>query len=632
MTANKALRRTVKAVADWIVAALALYVAISLRFDGSPPPEFGAVFLPKIVAVATIKFGILLTLGEYFRIWRYVSIGEALLLGAGSVCGIVVLVVTRALGWIVLPYSVIVIDSVLSLLAFGSLRFARRLQVSTQGRTRRKGDKIPKRTLVLGAGDRGNALLTDLLRRRSNEWKIVGLLDDDPAKHGETLHGVPVLGSTAQLEATVRKQGAEHVIIAMPQAPKIVLRELISRAQSLGVTVQAVPALDRLLRDPAGRGPTVSVTLSDVQDSAEVKRSLLPKITRNGADQTILVTGGAGYIGVHLVRRLLDRGYRVRVLDNFTYGDEGISHLRGNPRLQLCHGDISSVRDVVSAVKDVDSVIALAAIVGDPACGLDAEETLNLNYESTKILVESCNFYGVDRLVFASSCSVYGAAQSELLTEESPLNPVSLYARTRILSEEVIRERCGDVTTVTLRLATVFGLSPRMRFDLVANTLTARAIVDRRIQIFGGDQWRPFVHCQDVAEAFATAATAPRDLVRNETFNVGSTNMNYTLSELGDIVAKIVGDDVQVDHGEFVEDRRNYRVSFDKIERTLGWSPSYTLESGIREMVDAIKSSVVLQDYNQARYSNLKHLTNRLTPSGNLQLVSDKPLARTASL
>jgi len=330
----------------------------------------------------------------------------------------------------------------------------------------------------------------------------------------------------------------------------------------------------------------------------------------------VLVTGGAGYIGVHLVRKLLNRGLRVRVLDNFTYGDEGIAMLRSHPRFEMRVGDISSVRDVVSAVKDVDTVIALAAIVGDPACGLNAEETLNLNYESTKLLAEACNFYGVERLVFASSCSVYGAAQDDLLTETSRLNPVSLYARTRILSEEVLTERCGDTMPVILRLATVFGLSPRMRFDLVVNTLTVRAFVDRKIQIFGGDQWRPFVHCQDVAEAFAAAAVAPKDLVGGEVFNVGSTRMNYTLEDVGSIVARVVGPDVEVDTGEFNEDRRNYRVSFDKIESALGFRTEYSLESGIEEMVQAIEASSTLRDYHQARYSNLKHLKEKF--DGNL--------------
>jgi len=278
-------------------------------------------------------------------------------------------------------------------------------------------------------------------------------------------------------------------------------------------------------------------------------------------------------------------------------------------------------------VKDVDAVIALAAIVGDPACGLNAEETLNLNYESTKILAEACNFYGVERLVFASSCSVYGAAQNDLLTEQSPLNPVSLYARTRILSEDVLRERCGDTIPVILRLATVFGLSPRMRFDLVVNTLTVRALVDRHIQIYGGDQWRPFVHCQDVAEAFVLAALAPSMLIRGEVFNVGTTAMNYTLEDVGNIVARVVGPDVQVDAGEFNEDRRNYRVAFEKIERALGFKPEYSLEAGILEMVQAIQESSHLRDYQQARFSNLKHLQDRFnnTPVHGLRVATGSP-------
>jgi len=193
---------------------------------------------------------------------------------------------------------------------------------------------------------------------------------------------------------------------------------------------------------------------------------------------------------------------------------------------------------------------------------------------------------------------------------------VSLYARTRIMSEEIVFNRAGDVVPVVLRLSTVFGLSRRMRYDLVVNLLTARALVNRRIQIFGGDQWRPFVHCRDAARAFVHAVRAPAPVVRGRTFNVGSNNMNFTIRAVGDIVAEEVGGEVEVDAQPNVDDMRNYRVRFDLIEDTLGFRPEYDLRRGIREMIDAIDVTPVLRDYDRAAYSNLKFLKDRFESAG----------------
>jgi nucleoside-diphosphate-sugar epimerase len=447
----------------------------------------------------------------------------------------------------------------------------------------------------------------------------VGFLDDDPAKFGKQIHGYRVIGATPSLERIVSAHNVEQIVIAMPSAESAVIHNMVGRAEGLGIKVRVVPGINEMptASREGGDGAIVPperiipvFKLADLQDSIEVKKSLLSDMDSEARARRILVTGGAGYIGSFLVRRLLDQGYMVRVLDNFTFGDTALAPLYGHPRLEVVRGDISSIRDVVSAVKDVGSVVALAAIVGDPACGLDAEETLTLNFESTKVLTEACNFYGVDRLVFASSCSVYGASDG-LLTETSPLNPVSLYARTRIMSENVIFDRCGDVTPVVLRLATVFGLSPRMRFDLVVNTLTVRGVIDGSFQVFAGNQWRPFVHCQDAAEAFCLAVTAPKDSVAGQIFNVGSNDMNFTISQVGDIVASELRD-VEVENIGEIDDPRNYRVSFDKIHRALGFDPQHDLRAGIREMANAIRADAELQNYRQPHFSNLLTLQNQL--------------------
>jgi len=325
----------------------------------------------------------------------------------------------------------------------------------------------------------------------------------------------------------------------------------------------------------------------------------------------VLVTGGAGFIGSHLTRMLLERGYHVRILDRFDYGRAGIEGL-SHPQLEVMAGDTCSSRDVSRALRGVHGVLALAAIVGDPACNLDPEETINLNYTATKVLIEACNFYGVRRLVFASSCSVYGASNQSLLTEQSRLNAVSLYAKTRVLSENIIFDRSGDVEPVVLRLATVFGLSPRMRFDLVVNTLTVRAVVDHRISIVGGNQWRPNVHCRDAARAFICALEAPAKLVTGEVFNVGGDALNYRIGDLGELVATTVGD-VKVLHERDAPDPRDYRVSFQKISRVLGFDPEFSVAAGIREVAAAVRSQPTLRTYQSPAFHNVAALQETFT-------------------
>jgi nucleoside-diphosphate-sugar epimerase len=624
---RRVLKAILKIAIDAAVAAAALLAAFALRFDGSIPAPYAMDLAWLVGFVAVAKTTVNFALRAHSRMWQYVSMREAVVLATAAAASTAGLLLLSLAGLLDVPISVLLIDGALYLLGAAGVRVLRRAQVTfVKKRSGVSGDGRV-RTLLIGAGDTANALLGDMENRNHTVWDIVGLLDDSPSKQGAKLRGHPVLGPTSQLESLIQRENVKHVVVAMPSANRMVLRNLIGRAQTRGATVQAVPALEDLLRNGKGSVGRLPVTLEDLVDSGEVKRTLLSRVRRRVPEPCILVTGGAGYIGSHVVARLLERGCRVRVLDNFMYGRTGLERLRGHPNLEVKDGDISSIRDVVSAVKDVEAVIALAAIVGDPACGINAEETLNLNYESTKVLVEACNFYGVQRLVFASSCSVYGASDNIYLTEQSALNPVSLYARTRIMSEEVILERCGDVTAVILRLSTVFGLSARMRFDLVVNALTARALVDRRIQIFGGGQWRPFVHCADAAEAFVLAATALPELVRRETFNVGGAGMNHTIGQVGEMIADEVGDDVRIEYVDAMDDPRNYRVTFDKITQHLGFTPNYDLRSGIREMIVALEQNPALRDYNQAAYSNVKVLRDRFE-SADAQIEVVQPAVR----
>ncbi|MBM3226061.1 MAG: NAD-dependent epimerase/dehydratase family protein, partial [Candidatus Tectomicrobia bacterium] len=219
----------------------------------------------------------------------------------------------------------------------------------------------------------------------------------------------------------------------------------------------------------------------------------------------VLVIGGGGYIGSALLPKLLDAGYHVRLLDMLLYSTEPIQEIITHPNLEVMDADFRQVDKVVEAMHEVDAVIHLGAIVGDPACALDENLTIEINLMATRMIAEVAKGSRVNRFIFASTCSVYGASD-ELLDEHSALHPVSLYARSKIASEQVLKKLASpDFSPVILRFGTIYGFSGRTRFDLVINLLAAKAVVEGSITVFGGDQWRPFVHVDDAALAVLKA-------------------------------------------------------------------------------------------------------------------------------
>ncbi|MEZ5358028.1 MAG: NAD-dependent epimerase/dehydratase family protein [Candidatus Zixiibacteriota bacterium] len=390
----------------------------------------------------------------------------------------------------------------------------------------------------------------------------------------------------------------------------LILGEIIDRSHPVARDTMAAGRMRQMMLEKnlrflpllADNGkPASIILLSDLEGKYKQPR-------KDEDKRRVLIIGGAGYVGSVMTRYLLRRGYHVSVLDNLMCGYDALRELDNHPAYQFYKGDARNIQDLLTAMNDIDSVIHLAAIVGDPACALDPRATIDINYESCKLLVDACLHKKVNRLLFASSCSVYGASkEGELLTETSALNPVSLYAETRLRSEEALLNQAEAPLAVTMfRLATVFGFSYRPRFDLVVNILTARALIDGEISVFGGSQWRPNIHVRDVVSGFIAGMEAPKEVVDRQVFNLGSEAMNYRISELGDLVKEALPDTI-VKTVEAEIDRRDYRVSFDKIEKALDWKAEISVRDGIQEIIEAYRQGKFIH-YNERRYSNLKIL------------------------
>jgi len=323
--------------------------------------------------------------------------------------------------------------------------------------------------------------------------------------------------------------------------------------------------------------------------------------TRPGEAKHILVLGGAGYLGSVVVAQLLARGFHVRVLDSFLFGEEPLAESRKHPNCELERGDVRDIGAVVQAMRGVDAVVHLAAIVGDQACDENKQLAMEVNRAATRMLVDVARGCGVRRFIFASSCSVYGAS-SFALDECSALSPLSVYAQTKVDSESVLlAAKTPEFAPTVLRLGTLFGLSARMRFDLVVNLFVAQAATAGRITILNGEQWRPFLHVKDAGRAILACVEAAPAVLSGEIFNVGSASSNFQIRDLGRSIVRLIPN-TQIDATEN-QDQRSYRVSFAKIEQALGFNCERSLESGIEEILEAIRSGA-LADFSVEQFNN----------------------------
>ena len=301
----------------------------------------------------------------------------------------------------------------------------------------------------------------------------------------------------------------------------------------------------------------------------------------------VLITGGGGYIGTRLIKDLLDNKYTVKCLDRFYFGIDIISPFIKNDNFLYVRKDIRSINTQDFA--DIDFVIDLAGISNDPACDLDPAITDSINHQGALHCAKTAKESGVKRYIMASSCSIYGTGSDNELNENSQINPVSHYAKSKIDAERDIAQLSSQTFCVTfLRLATVYGLSLRMRFDLIVNIMTMHAYKSNSIIVLGGGkQWRPLIHIKDVATAFIKTLEALTNKINGEAFNVGSNDQNYQVIRVANIIKSRLKN-VNVIIAPDDPDKRSYHVSFDKINNILGFKTEYNLELGIDQIHNAL--------------------------------------------
>jgi nucleoside-diphosphate-sugar epimerase len=303
----------------------------------------------------------------------------------------------------------------------------------------------------------------------------------------------------------------------------------------------------------------------------------------------IIVTGGAGYLGTVLASELLGTGYEVRVVDSLVHGVEPSPLLLGRAGFELVRADVRDAAATSAALRGASAVVHLAAIVGDPACARQPDLARDVNTRAAIALAGAAAAAGVPRFVFASTCSAYGAMDRAggLLTERDAIRPLSVYAASKVAAERDLLARPPGPTAFTvLRFATLYGLSPRMRFDLTVNEITRDLVVRGRAVVRGAGRSRPYLHVRDAARAVALAIAAPREAVAGEVINVGATAENHRKIELAEAIRAVVGGALDVAEG--ADDPRDYRVSFELVRERLGFEAARRVADGAREIAAAI--------------------------------------------
>ena len=320
--------------------------------------------------------------------------------------------------------------------------------------------------------------------------------------------------------------------------------------------------------------------------------------------KTVYVTGGGGYVGTVLVPKLLNAGYRVKVLDLFIFGKGVLDQVDSNPGIEIIKGDLRDDNLLKKTLPGSDAVIHLACISNDPSFELDHELGKSINYDAFIDLVKISKDSGVKRFVYASSSSVYGIKEEKNVTEDLPLMPLTDYSKYKAECEEILkREREPGFVTLIIRPATVCGYSPRLRLDLTVNILTNHAVNNNKIRVFGGEQLRPNIHITDIGNLYVRSMEWSDEAIDGKIYNAGYENCK--IIEIAEIVRNVVGKQVEIEITP-TDDKRSYHISSEKIRNELGFVPNHTIEDAVRDIVSAFEDGKIPNPMTDQRYYNIK--------------------------
>jgi len=320
--------------------------------------------------------------------------------------------------------------------------------------------------------------------------------------------------------------------------------------------------------------------------------------------KNILVTGGAGYVGSVLVPKLINKGYHVKVIDLYIYGDDVLAAVKGHPNLKEVKGDIRDRDLLEKEIPGTDAIIHLACISNDPSYELDPDLGKSINYDAFVNLVDVSRKSGVKRFIYASSSSVYGIKEEPEVTEDLPLEPLTDYSKYKALCEKVLIDAATDDFIVTIiRPSTVCGYSPRMRLDLTVNILTNHAINNGKITVFGGEQKRPNLHIEDMADLYLFLLEQPEQKINKKIYNVGYEN--FKVKEIAEMVRDTLGGNIPV-VATHTTDNRSYHVSSKKIKEELGFEAKHTIQEAIIDLKRAFDEGKIPNPMDDIRYYNIK--------------------------
>ncbi len=340
--------------------------------------------------------------------------------------------------------------------------------------------------------------------------------------------------------------------------------------------------------------------LEDKNLEKNINKKSLPKI---------LIVGGAGFIGTVLATKLLEKNYHVTILDKLIYDNEVIrKNFKNKKNLKFILGDVCDLNTQIKVIKEIDIVVYLAEIVGDPACSAKPEDALKTNYLSVLSFANLCSYLAIEKFIYTSSCSVYGLDKNNnLLNEKSNLNPVSHYARIKIMSEKALLTSANNYFKPTIvRLGTVFGPSKRMRFDLVVNTMSKFAYFKKKIDVYGGNQLRPNIHVEDVADGIISIIKAKKKNVENEIFNLSNDKLNLKIIQIAKKIKKVFKN-ANLNIIKTSLDHRNYKVTSNKIKNKTGFVAKKSIENALKEMKNMFKFKKITNPNNK-KYNNFLSL------------------------